>query len=95
MAALYVYRLVTDPGGAPPGEGDRDGATYVQGEDFIRLNRQQRLVWEIMKDGQWRTLREIAALARAPETSVSARLRDFRKARFGGSEVQRMAVDAE
>jgi hypothetical protein len=93
MAGLYAYRLV--PGAVPPPDGDRDGATYVQGQDFVRLNRQQRLVFEIMRDGKWRTLAEIAALARAPEASVSARLRDLRKPRFGGAEVQRMALDAE
>ena len=42
-----------------------------------------------MADGQWRTLKEIAAATGAPEASVSARLRDLRNERFGGYAVER------
>ena len=41
-----------------------------------------------MKDGCWRTLFEIARLTGDPEASISARLRDLRKDRFGGYELQ-------
>lgn len=62
-----------------PTPSDRHGATYDSAKDFARLNRQQRAVFEAMKAGQWMTLREISAAADAPEASVSARIRDFRK----------------
>ncbi len=87
MAALYEYRLVSD--GKPPVDGDRGGVTYVAQEDFVRLNRQQRRVFDVMQDGRWRTLHDIAVLTGDPEASVSARLRDFRKPGFGGSTVER------
>lgn len=58
---------------------DRGGATYSHEFDYQRLNGQQRDVWEVVKDGKWRTLRQIADEAAAPESSTSARLRDFRK----------------
>jgi hypothetical protein len=61
-----------------------DGETYLPRPDKLRLNRQQLAVYEAMKYGAWWTL---AALSRAtgyPEASISARIRDFRKAKFGG-----------
>lgn len=45
-----------------------------------------------MRDGRWRTLREIAALTGAPEASVSARLRDARKGKFGAWVVSKRRV---
>jgi hypothetical protein len=69
-----------------------DGSTYVPERDQMRLTAQAMRVWAAMVDGQWRTLREIAELADAPETSVSARLRDFRKQRFGSHVVEREFV---
>lgn len=69
--------------------GDRDGATYEAQFDFDRLNRQQRLVYDAMADGHWRTLRRISDLTGCPEASVSARLRDLRKPKFGGFTVER------
>jgi hypothetical protein len=84
MVMLYMYRLVCDGALRP-----EDGATAVAEEDFIRLARQQRAVFDVMKDGRLRTLHEISRLTGAPEASVSARLRDFRKQRYGGSTVER------
>lgn len=69
--------------------GDRDGETYERSFDFERLNRQARAVWDVMLDKQWRTLREISSECGHPEASVSARLRDFRKEKFGGHTVER------
>ena len=60
-----------------------DGKTYDKRLDKARLNRQQRVVYAAMKDGRYRTLREIAAITDEPEASISARLRDFRKAPCG------------
>lgn len=71
-------------------EGKRDGKTYDDSRDRKRLNRQALAVYDVMRDGQWRTLGQIADLADEPEASVSARLRDLRKPRFGGFTVDRM-----
>lgn len=68
---------------------DFDGDTYVPEHDQLRLNEQTRLVAAAMADGKWRTLAEIEKLTRAPQASVSARLRDLRKQRFGLSDVER------
>lgn len=67
----------------------RDGRTYDHERDGIRLAEQHQRVFEVMKDGIWRSLSEIAARTGDPEASTSARLRDFRKARFGGHTVNR------
>lgn len=55
------------------------GATYSPTFDADRLHRQQRLVYDLMQDGQKRTLRAIADATGAPEASASARLRDLRR----------------
>ena len=46
-------------------------------------------IWNVMSDGRWRTLREIATLTGDPEASISAQLRHLRKPRFGAYEVER------
>lgn len=69
--------------------GERDGATFDAVFDFDRLNAQAKRVFRVMADGEWRTLRELAGATGDPEASVSARLRDLRKPRFGGLTVER------
>lgn len=76
----------------PP--ADFDGRTFNPQKDGERLTAQLATVRSLMLDGQWRTLREIAASVGAPEASISARLRDLRKSRFGGYLVLRRRVDA-
>lgn len=66
-----------------------DGKTYVPVLDRSRLARQILRVSSLMVDGSWRTLQEIAVSTGDPESSVSARLRDLRKPRFGGHTVSR------
>jgi hypothetical protein len=66
-----------------------DGDTYVPEIDAERLGTQAKAVFDVMRDGRWRTLREIAVETNYPEASVSARLRDFRKRKFGASVVER------
>lgn len=66
-----------------------DGATYDHARDGARLGDQTHAVFNIMKDGQFRTLSLLAQMTGAPEASVSARLRDLRKPRFGGHTVNR------
>ena len=74
-------------------EGPRDGETFVDERDLLRLNRQARTVFVIMRDGNWRTLGQIADMTGEPEASVSARLRDLRNPRFGGFQVDREYVE--
>lgn len=69
-----------------------DGATYDHSRDSARLGEQMLAVLSVMSDGQWRTLADLASQAHAPEASVSARLRDLRKPRFGGYTVKRQYV---
>jgi len=73
-------------------DGRRDGATFDPDIDEVRLNRQHKRVLRVMADGFWHTLHEISQATADPEASVSARLRDFRKLRFGGFTVERQRV---
>ena len=66
-----------------------DGQTYEPNLDHVRLTLQASRVLAVMGDGTWRTLREIAAVIADPEASISARLRDLRKERFGAFTVNR------
>jgi DNA-binding Lrp family transcriptional regulator len=54
-----------------------------------------RAVYALMQDGQWRTLAVIAEECKASEASVSARLRDLRKLRYGGYFVERRRVRSD
>ncbi len=65
-----------------------DGAT-VEPLDVPRLTGQLARVADLMADGRWRRLRQIADEASCSEASASARLRDFRKDRFGAHTVER------
>jgi len=65
------------------------GETFDEPQDGSRLRKQLAAVKALMLDGHWRSLAEIAASVKAPEASVSARLRDLRKASMGGYTVER------
>ena len=65
------------------------GSTYDPNLDHDRLKAQLERVRGLMKDQEWRTLFRIADATGDPTQSVSARLRDFRKQRFGGHTVNR------
>ena len=69
-----------------------DGETYEPEHDRIRLTKQALRVWNVMTDGQWRTLAALSFDTGDPEASVSARIRDFRKDRFGNHTVERRSV---
>lgn len=75
-----------------PPDMKRDGKTFDPEKDYERLNRQQRLVFDAMRDGRWRTLRRIGDMTDQPEASISARLRDFRKL---GLTVERRRVEGQ
>lgn len=76
-----------------PLDGDRGGDTFDPAVDTLRLNRQMRAVYNVVRGGDWWTLGAIAAATGSPEASVSARLRDFRKPRYGGHTVDRVRVN--
>ncbi len=63
-----------------------DGAS-ARSIDVARLAGQLEKVFRLMRDGKFRTLSAIAESVGCLETSASARLRDFRKARNGGHDV--------
>lgn len=69
--------------------GGFDGAVYDPEFDDERLTKQLGRVWAVVRDGHWRTLREIAQRTRDPEASVSAQLRHLRKQKFGGYKIDK------
>ena len=76
----------------PPSPSPRpefDGDTHNPKMDCARLTTQLDRVREAMQDGVYRTLAELSALTPGSEASLSARLRDLRKPRFGGHAVHR------
>lgn len=66
-----------------------DGETYEPEHDKMRLHGQILRVWHAMIGGTWQTLDEIAKKTGDQHQSISARLRDLRKERFGGWTVLR------
>jgi len=50
------------------------------------------LVSSFMSDGRWHTIPQIAEHLRCPEVSISARLRDLRKPKYGAHTVNRKYV---
>lgn len=70
--------------------GNRDGASFDAKRDGARLNRQAQDVFNVMADGKWHDLEEISLITDHPEASVSARLRDLRKPKFGGFTIEKM-----
>lgn len=80
---------------SPPPKGpvpDFDGRTYDRQFDYERLKTKFEKVFECMKDGRWRTIDEICAITGIDirgSAGVSARLRDMRKAKFGGHTLNR------
>ncbi len=66
-----------------------DGVTYEPEHDEGRLFPQLQAVVAVIADGHWRTLEEIADLVGYPQASISARLRDCRKDRWGARLVDR------
>jgi hypothetical protein len=66
-----------------------DGKTASAKHDQVRLAGQTTRVFLAMKDARYRTLDEIAAITGDGQASISARLRDLRKEKFGGHTVNR------
>jgi hypothetical protein len=70
-----------------------DGATYDEARDGDRLRAQLGRVLGVMRDHTWHTLGDIERITGDEKQSISARLRDLRKARFGGHLVERRYVE--
>jgi len=66
-----------------------DGADYQPERDDVRLAGQLLRIFDVMRDGRWRTLKSIANITRDSETSISAQLRHLRKKKFGAHTVNR------
>ena len=66
-----------------------DGRTYDPDFDYNRLGNQAKRTWKAISDGQWHTLAELARITEDPEASISARLRDFRKEKWGSHSIER------
>jgi len=79
---ILATRAYLSASGAPPVLGE----TFDPAEDEERLGAQFLRVRAVMDLGAWRTLQEVSVETGDPEASVSARIRDLRRA---GYEVQR------
>lgn len=60
---------------------------YVTAADDGRLLNQLERIFYLMRDGQPRTVEQIHRIVGGTQTGVSARLRDLRKAKFGGYDI--------
>lgn len=75
----------------PPDRRRYDGETIIPELDNARLDSLIGRVWSFMRAGRWQTLDEIHRTCGGTVASVSARLRDFRKDRFGAHTVEMRA----
>lgn len=75
------------------------GSTYDHEKDAKRLNTQLGCIADLMGDHEWWTLEQLQrSLVQsfdiwASEASVSARIRDLKKPRFGGHIIERRRVE--
>ncbi len=69
------------------------GGKTIEPVDIPRLHKQLEAVYDIMRLGNWITLPELQEqIPEATTQSLSARIRDFRKAKFGGYLVERRRI---
>lgn len=61
------------------------GSDYQKERDYERLKKQYQVIFDLMKDGVFRTLQQISDITSFPPASISAQLRHSRKARFGSN----------
>ena len=66
-----------------------DGAEYNHERDGERLTNQYQIIFDLMRDGIWRTMGEIERITGFPQASISAQLRHSRKPRFGSHRVEK------
>ena len=76
-----------------------DGDTYHRNLDAPRLVTQLEAVQVILQSGKWYTLSQLTQRVmstthhRATEPAISARLRDLRKTKFGGHQIERLRTN--
>lgn len=87
---LFDWEPPAPPKPAP--EKAFDGETYEAERDYFRLDGQLGRVFHLMKDGKWRTIPDIVEDTGGSPQSVSARLRDFRKRKYGSHIVERKSL---
>ena len=63
------------------------GSDYNPKLDGARLQKQHEVIRDLMLDGVFRTLGEIASATGYPEASISAQIRHLKKSKFGGYSV--------
>lgn len=73
----------------PPHPPQYGGVTFDPTTDAARLNKQCLAVYQLMRDGKWRTPTDIESATGFNWASASARLRDLRKSKFGAFQVER------
>jgi hypothetical protein len=61
----------------------------LEPHDFGRLAKQRKAIFNLMRLGNWYTLAALEEITGYPQASISARLRDFRKAKHGSHTVDR------
>ena len=71
-----------------------DGGTYDKRLDQARLTGQLLRVFGAMLGGKWWTLEELRAACGGTTQSLSARVRDLRKPRFGAYTIERRRCTA-
>lgn len=71
------------------------GPAYEPIVDEIRLTKQIGRIFNLMIDGEWRTLQEIQETTGDPQASISAQLRHLRKKRFGAHTVDKRRRDED
>jgi hypothetical protein len=73
---------------------DFAGSDYSPALDRERLLSQHAKVKTFMlRDNEWRTLRDIAAAIGEPEASISAQLRHLRREAFGAFKVEKRRAE--
>ena len=67
---------------------DFDGPNYDPVIDRARLTGQLKDVYEAVRVNGWHTVAEISGVTGHPEASISAQIRNLRKERFGGLDIE-------
>ena len=78
--------------GRPVAQPTFGGKTFDEPRDGARLRGQLERVWVLMRGGRWWTLGQLIDRAGGTTASISARVRDLRKDKFGGYDVERRRV---
>lgn len=90
---MDLFDWTPPPLPSPPRATAFDGQTYIPNRDYERLSGQLKSVFDLMRDGKWRTLSEIAGKVEGSEAAISARLRDLRKEKYGAHKIDREHID--